>query len=87
MASGFRILKLVNSCDRQIDLTIRPSKLEANGRELASVIAAIRRAGAYPAGMEHPRPGCYVVRIDWPEPLLFAPAVRQSVQGVPIPIQ
>ena len=70
-----------------LDLTTRPAKLETSGRELASAIEAIRRAGAYPAGMEHPRNGRYIVRIDWPEPLLFAPAVRQSVQGVPIPIE
>lgn len=72
--------------EQPLDLTTRPAKLETSGSGLASAIVAICRAGAYPAGMEHPRPGCYVVRIDWPEPLLFAPAVRQSVQGVAIPI-
>lgn len=63
-------LNFVENCAEQIDLTTRPTKLETSGRELASAIAAIRRAGGYPSGMEnhHWR---YTVRIDWPEVTLF----------------
>lgn len=61
-----------------LNLTTRPARVETCGGELASAIAAIRRAGAYPAGMEHPRPGCYVIRVDYPPETLFSPVLRQG---------
>jgi hypothetical protein len=74
--------------EQPLDLTMRPTSLTTDATNTIATLRAIKAQGGYTVGMARTSgKGLWSLRIDWPQPTLFAPAVRQSVQGVPIPIQ